>query len=92
VTHQKLDNLETKIDALPTKGEMKELLLEVLSGRYTADVQLTAAQHLTLGSHQAVASKTAAAEAKKQEYIKLGAKVDATCIDLVVQKRGSYES
>ena len=33
-----------------------------------------------------------AAEAKKQEYIKLGAKVDATCIDLVVQKRGSYES
>jgi hypothetical protein len=33
-----------------------------------------------------------AAEAKKQEYIRLGAKVDATCIDLVVQKRGSYES
>jgi hypothetical protein len=33
-----------------------------------------------------------AAEAKKQEYIKLGATVDATCIDLVVQKRGLYES
>jgi len=33
-----------------------------------------------------------AAEKKKQEYIKLGAKVDATCIDLIVQKRGLYES
>ena len=32
------------------------------------------------------------AEKKRQEYIKLGAKVDATCIDVVVQKRGSYES
>jgi hypothetical protein len=32
-----------------------------------------------------------AAEKKKQEYIKLGAKVDATCIDLIVQKRGLYE-
>jgi len=29
---------------------------------------------------------------KKQEFIKMGATVDATCIDLVVQKRGLYES
>jgi hypothetical protein len=32
------------------------------------------------------------AEKKRQEYVKLGAKVEATCIDVVVQKRGSYES
>ena len=31
-------------------------------------------------------------EAKRQEYIKMGAKAEATCIDLIVQKRGSYES
>ena len=29
---------------------------------------------------------------KKQEFIKMGAKVDVTCIDLIVQKRGLYES
>jgi len=29
---------------------------------------------------------------KKREFIKMGATVDATCIDLVVQKRGLYES
>jgi len=29
---------------------------------------------------------------KKQEYVKMGATVDVTCIDLIVQKRGSYES
>jgi hypothetical protein len=29
---------------------------------------------------------------KKEEYVKMGAIVDATCIDLVVQKRGLYES
>jgi len=29
---------------------------------------------------------------KKQDYIEMGATVDATCIDLVVQKRGGYES
>jgi hypothetical protein len=33
-----------------------------------------------------------AVRSKKQEFIKMGATVDATCIDLVVQKRGSYES
>ena len=32
------------------------------------------------------------AEKQRQEYVKLGAKVEATCIDVVVQKRGSYES
>jgi len=32
------------------------------------------------------------AEKKRQEYIRLGAKVDATCIDLIVQKRGNHES
>ena len=31
-------------------------------------------------------------QAKKQEFIKLGATVDVTCIDLIVQKRGLYES
>jgi hypothetical protein len=30
--------------------------------------------------------------AKKEEFIKMGATVDATCIDLIVQKRGFYES
>jgi len=30
--------------------------------------------------------------AKREEYIKMGAVVDATCIDLIVQKRGLYES
>jgi hypothetical protein len=30
--------------------------------------------------------------AKKEEFIKIGATVDATCIDLIVQKRGFYES
>jgi len=29
---------------------------------------------------------------KKQEFIKMGATVDVTCIDLIVQKRGLYES
>jgi hypothetical protein len=29
---------------------------------------------------------------KKEEYVKMGAIVDATCIDLVVQKRGNHES
>ena len=29
---------------------------------------------------------------KKEEFIKMGAIVDATCIDLIVQKRGLYES
>jgi len=29
---------------------------------------------------------------KKQEFIKMGAKVDVACIDLIVQKRGLYES
>jgi len=29
---------------------------------------------------------------KKEEYAKMGAIVDATCIELVVQKRGFYES
>jgi hypothetical protein len=33
-----------------------------------------------------------AVRAKKQDYIGLGATVDATCIDLVVQKRSSHES
>jgi hypothetical protein len=31
-------------------------------------------------------------EAKKQEFIQMGATVDATCIDLIVKKRGLYES
>jgi hypothetical protein len=31
-------------------------------------------------------------QAKKQEFIKMGATVDVTCIDLIVQKRGLYES
>ena len=30
--------------------------------------------------------------AKKEEFIKMGATVDATCMELVVQKRGLYES
>jgi hypothetical protein len=34
----------------------------------------------------------AAVQEKKQEYVKMGAKVDVTCIDLIVQKRGLYES
>lgn len=34
----------------------------------------------------------AAVTEKKQEYAKMGATVDATCIDLIVQKRGLYES
>ena len=34
----------------------------------------------------------ATVQAKKQEFIKMGATVDATCIDLVVQKRGNHES
>jgi hypothetical protein len=29
---------------------------------------------------------------KKQEFVKMGATVDVTCIDLIVQKRGLYES
>ena len=33
-----------------------------------------------------------AVRSKKQDYIEMGATVDATCIDLVVQKRGSHES
>ena len=31
-------------------------------------------------------------EVKKQEFVKMGATADATCIDLIVQKRGLYES
>ena len=31
-------------------------------------------------------------QVKKQEFIKMGATVDVTCIDLIVQKRGLYES
>jgi hypothetical protein len=34
----------------------------------------------------------AAVQEKKQEFINMGATVDATCIDLIVQKRGLYES
>ena len=34
----------------------------------------------------------AAVQVKKQEFVKMGATVDATCIDLIVQKRGLYES
>jgi hypothetical protein len=34
----------------------------------------------------------AAVTEKKQEYVRMGAKVDATCVDLIVQKRGLYES
>ena len=34
----------------------------------------------------------AAVMEKKQEYVRMGAKVDATCVDLIVQKRGLYES
>jgi len=30
--------------------------------------------------------------AKKEEFVNMGAVVDATCIDLIVQKRGLYES
>jgi hypothetical protein len=30
--------------------------------------------------------------AKKEEFVNMGAVVDATCIDLIVQKRGVYES
>jgi hypothetical protein len=33
-----------------------------------------------------------AVRSKKQDYIEMGATVDATCIDLVVQKRGNHES
>jgi len=29
---------------------------------------------------------------KQEEYAKMGAVVDSTCIELVVQKRGLYES
>jgi len=29
---------------------------------------------------------------KKEEFIKMGATVDVTCIDLIVKKRGLYES
>jgi hypothetical protein len=29
---------------------------------------------------------------KKEEFVNMGAVVDATCIDLIVQKRGLYES
>jgi hypothetical protein len=31
-------------------------------------------------------------EVKKQEFVRMGATADATCIDLIVQKRGLYES
>ena len=34
----------------------------------------------------------AAVTEKKKEYVRMGAKVDATCVDLIVQKRGLYES
>jgi len=34
----------------------------------------------------------AAVQGKMQEFIKMGATADATCIDLIVQKRGLYES
>jgi hypothetical protein len=34
----------------------------------------------------------ATVQVKKQEFINMGATVDATCIDLIVQKRGLYES
>jgi len=34
----------------------------------------------------------ATVQVKKQEFVKMGATVDATCIDLIVQKRGFYES
>ena len=30
--------------------------------------------------------------AKKEEFVNMGAVVDATCIDLIVQKKGLYES
>ncbi len=34
----------------------------------------------------------ATVQEKKQEFIKMGATVEVTCIDLIVQKRGLYES